>query len=88
MWLPLLQELDQTRNDLIIKLSPNGNGQLEVGTPEAEEFSRQFGQLLQEPLPDFQPIQLSELAEANLSPKDLLALEWLIEAETEAEAED
>jgi len=76
-----LADLGQRHDNLITSLAPvdaNGNIQLMAGSKEIEEFSRQLEELLQEPMPDFQPIELERLTDANLSPAQLANLKWLI----------
>ena len=74
----VLGKLDKSRVLLIEKLGElNGSGILEVKGENTEEFTRQFNELLEEPL-NTVSVELDKLAHANLSAVEMSRLSWLI----------
>lgn len=75
----ILSDLEKSRAELINKFGEqNGDGTVQVKSENIEDFTNQFTELLDEPLDDFQPIELEKLEGANLNALEMARLGWLI----------
>tara|TARA_R100000781_G_C3979641_1_gene93079 strand:- start:113 stop:478 length:366 start_codon:yes stop_codon:yes gene_type:complete len=79
-----ISTFEQSKNDLIVKYGKeNKEGQIgiEPNTKEMTEFQKELGELaaLEVNLEGFNKIKLSNLSKCELSPEEMISLEFAIE---------